>query len=99
MLSTTAIAISRSGPFQARCQFFALKAAFAYASAANPTANQLRFAKAAVVGTLDLQRLAMSVLATANFGEVDDNDGTPINDAALENVLNSITENTGKALA
>ena len=99
MISSLAVQLSHSAAFQSRCEFFALKAAFAYASESSPTAPKTRFAKAAVTGALDLRRLALAVLATTDFGDVGDSDGSLINDGAIETAINSIAVNTGKALA
>lgn len=99
MISTDSLTLASANRFQGRCEYFCIKAALAYAAGATPTANELRFAKAALSGALDLRRIALSALATSNIADLTDPEGLNITDADLEISINSIAVNTGKALA
>lgn len=95
--------VARAARFQARCEYFAIKAAIALTNDANPTVDQLRFARASISGVIDLQRMALSILANPTIAQTvqvtGDPEGAAVPDADIEFAVNSIASTIGKAIA
>ena len=95
--------VARAARFQARCEYYSIKAAIALANDSNPTLDQLRFAKASMSGVLDLQRMALSILANPTIAltvqMTGDPEGAAVPDADIEFAVASIAPTIGKAIA
>lgn len=95
--------VARAARFQARCDYFAVKAAIALANDVSPTPDQLRFAKASIGGALDLQRVALTVLTNPTIAQTvqttGDPEGSAVPDADIEFAVASVAPTIGKAIA